>query len=45
MVAAGMNLIVSMCLWHPCLTESKFCHGGWSWNEADYLDVLVASLA
>jgi hypothetical protein len=42
---AGMKLTVLMCFWHPCLTESKFCHGGWSWNEADWHDVLVAFLA
>jgi hypothetical protein len=27
------------------LTESKLCHDGWSWNEADCFHVLVASLA
>jgi hypothetical protein len=27
------------------LTVSKLCDGGWNWNEADCLDVLVASLA
>ncbi|KAJ8584990.1 hypothetical protein M405DRAFT_825817 [Rhizopogon salebrosus TDB-379] len=42
---AGVKLTsVLMCLWHPCLDSCKFFHGGWSWNEADCLDVLVASL-
>jgi hypothetical protein len=40
---AGMKLTVFMCLWYG-LTGGKFSHGGWSWNEADYLDVLVAFL-
>jgi hypothetical protein len=40
-----MKLTVLMCLWHLALTVGKFSHGGWSWNEADCLDVLVASLA
>jgi hypothetical protein len=35
--------------WCSCgilaLTESKFSHGGWTWNEPDSLDALVAFLA
>jgi hypothetical protein len=42
---AGLKLTVLICLWHIGLTGGEFCHGGWSWNEPDCLDVLVASLA
>jgi hypothetical protein len=34
---AGMKLMV--------LKASKFCHGGWSWNEAECVDMLLAFLA
>jgi hypothetical protein len=27
------------------LTVGKFSHGGWSWNEADGVDLLLAFLA
>jgi hypothetical protein len=39
-IGAGMKLTVMMCLVILGLTVGKFCHGGWSWNEADCLDVL-----
>jgi hypothetical protein len=43
MVAGGgMKLTVLMCC-TLCLTVGKFYHGGWSFNEFDCLDVLVAS--
>jgi len=35
----GMKLTVLMPLHILALTECKFSHGGWSWNEADSLDV------
>jgi hypothetical protein len=27
------------------LTECKFSHSGWSWNEADGVDLLLAFMA
>jgi hypothetical protein len=40
---AGMKLTVLMC-GILGLIGGNFRHNGWSWNEADCLDVLVASL-
>jgi hypothetical protein len=43
---AGMKLMVLICYWHSWLmTASKFSHGGWSRNEADSVDLLLAFLA
>jgi hypothetical protein len=36
---AGMKLMVLIC------TESKFSHSGWSWDEADGLDLFLEFLA
>jgi hypothetical protein len=42
---AGMKLMVLICSGILGLIESKFSHGGWSWNEADGVDLLLAFLA
>jgi hypothetical protein len=41
---AGMKLMVFICSWHSWLDSGKFSHGGWSWNEADGVHLLLAFL-
>jgi hypothetical protein len=41
----GMKLMVLICSWHLGLTAGKFSHGGWTWIEADGVDLLLAFLA
>jgi hypothetical protein len=45
LAGARMKLIVLYACGILGLTGGKFCHVGWSGNEADCLDVLVESLA
>jgi hypothetical protein len=42
---AAMKLMVLICSCHSCLTGCKFSHHGWSWNEADGVDLLLLFLA
>jgi hypothetical protein len=43
---AEMKLMVLICSWYSIgLTVCKFSHGGWSLNEADGVDLLLAFLA
>jgi hypothetical protein len=40
----AMKLIVLIYSWHFGMTEGKFSHSGWSWNEADGVHLLLAFL-